>query len=126
MFQNLNILKVIVLGIIITLVTGTIVFSYIGAQDAAADKRNLADVDKIHEALKLFYEVNGFYPQDAQGLPKGIEAYLSFYPKPSSTNGLCQPSDTYYYERRASGGDFKLTFCLPKTGVHSLTSRGYQ
>ncbi len=127
MFQNLNILKVLVLGIIITLAAGAIVFAFTNAKADAADERRLADVGKIQEALTLFFDVNGFYPNNSDGVPKGIDQYLSFYPTPPNPNGNCtKESNNYFYERKASGMDFNLSFCLGKDGKHTITSKGLQ
>jgi hypothetical protein len=76
----------------------------------------IKDVEKISEALKIYYDVNGYYPTASNSIPKGIEAYLDFYPAGETCS--------YNYERKTSGTDYELTFCLGNSERHILTSQG--
>ncbi|OGE74073.1 MAG: hypothetical protein A3I07_01330 [Candidatus Doudnabacteria bacterium RIFCSPLOWO2_02_FULL_42_9] len=103
MVQNLNIYKLIVLGLIVVLSASTIVLAFVNAKSEATTRQRIADVEKIEEALKIYFEVNGFYPQTDNGQPKDIELYLEFYPSYSNCS--------YTYERLAGGNDYKLNRC---------------
>lgn len=80
---------------------GTIGLAFVNAKPEAYDKKSAADMEKISEALEVYFGVNGYYPTSVNRLPNDIDKYLSFYP----TNDRC----FYDYERRSSGDDYKLT-----------------
>ncbi len=116
MFSNLNIFKISVGLLIVLVVLGVSGLAFTNAKAEASDKQIFANVEIISQALNVYYDVNGYYPTATDGTPKGIEAYLDFYPK----NTDCP----YNYERKTSGTDYELTFCLGKNGQHIMTSQG--
>jgi type II secretory pathway pseudopilin PulG len=124
--RGIAILQAIVLFLIVIIIVTTVGIAYGSAKSQAQDKQRLSDASKIAEALKLYFDINGFYPTSVDGLPKGIEAYLDFYPTPPNPNGVCTSVQTYSYERKDSGTDYILHFCLGESGMHTVTSKGIQ
>jgi hypothetical protein len=116
MFSTFNIFKISVVLLIALMVLGVTGLAFTNAKAEASDKQISSNVTVIYEALKVYYDVNGYYPAAANGMPKGIEAYLDFYPKGSDC--------PYNYERKASGADYELSFCLGKSGQRLMTSQG--
>ncbi len=94
-------MRIIIIILIFLIVAGVIGLAFVNAKDAAYDKKTIADIEKISEALKIYFDVNGYYPTSVNNVPNDIEKYLSFYP----TNDNC----SYSYERKSSGDDYTLT-----------------
>jgi hypothetical protein len=111
MFSNLNRLQILILVIIIVAAIFTGVLAFANAKKSAADKQTAADISKITEALKIYQEVNGFYPAGTSGMPaEMVGSYLDFYPTPKTNQ--CNGSSQYKYEQLRGGEDYALNiFC---------------
>jgi hypothetical protein len=105
-----------VITIIALILVGTVSLAFFNAKSEAYDGKTLADAKKIQEALKVYFEVNGYYPLSDNGRPGEIDQYLSFYP----TNDNCP----YSYERRSSD-DYRIRYCLENGETSEVTGRGY-
>ena len=125
-------IKIIILTAIISLGVLAVILALSSARHSAANQNRLADITQIHEALKFFYDQNGYYPYGSP-LPEGIGDYLDHWPIPPTPAGICSSiSDTYAYSQKSSGNNYSLTFCLSaKTsglaaGMHTLSSGGIE
>src|SRR3989344_285680 len=55
-------IKIIILTAIISLGVLAVILALSSARHSAANQNRLADITQIHEALKFFYDQNGYYP----------------------------------------------------------------
>jgi type II secretory pathway pseudopilin PulG len=130
MLLNLTLPRLIILTLIVVIAGTTITLAFVNAKSQAKDKSVFLDIAVIQEALHLYNEENGFYPSQANGLPRGIETYINFYPKPA-LNGKCQET-SYAYSQKLSGTEYALTFCLGHSynnyaaGDHAASSKAIQ
>jgi len=124
-------LQGIILIVIIALIGITVLSAFINSKTPINDQKRVTDINKIREALKVDFNVNGFYPESMNGKPKGIETYLDFWPTAPKPDGGCNPSqNNYTYSQRSNGSDYAVDFCLGKSqnnlaaGLHTATSEG--
>jgi type II secretory pathway pseudopilin PulG len=130
-FRALKSLQGIILILIIALVAITVFSAYINSIGSANDKKRVTDIAKIQEALKVDYNVNGYYPSAQDSKPKGIDTYLDFWPTAPAPNGTCTVKEnTYVYSDESNWTDYSLTFCLGKkyenlnAGPHTASIKG--
>jgi hypothetical protein len=124
-------LKLVIASFLVFISVVVLVSAYFSARSQGANQNRLADVVRIQEALKIYFEENGRYPSGT-GTPNGFSDYLDFWPTPPSTSaGDCRiGGDRYNYSQRSLGDDYTLSFCLSKSagglssGIHTVTSRG--
>jgi len=126
-------LQGMILVVIIALILITVFFAYINSGATANDQRRLSDINKIQEALKVSFGINGFYPDSSNNQPRGITSILDFWPTSPKANGGCTAAEnTYTYAQRSNGSDYVLNFCLGSkqgnlpAGVHTATSKGIE
>lgn len=132
-FGSLKSLQGIILILIIAIIIVTVFSAYINSQESANDKKRITDITKIQEALKVAFDVNGFYPGTMNDKAKGIETFLDFWPSAPKPHANCNAADNKYtYSDRSNGSDYSLTFCLEKkyqslsAGRHTANSGGIQ
>lgn len=125
-------IKIIILAAIISLGVLAVILAFGSARSSAANQNRLSDVAQIHEALKVFYDQNGYYPYGSP-VPERIADYLDHWPTPPGPAGICSTiNDTYAYSQKSLGSDYAVTFCLSAkiqglaTGIHTLSSKGIQ
>ncbi len=126
-------LTVIIISVILGILVLTVFLAFLNGSVAANDQKRLNDVALIQQALKLYYDENGFYPVSSKGIPSSIENFLNFWPEAPKANGSCSDeSNTYTYARKPSGTEYSLTFCLGRSrdgyaaGVHAANSKGIE
>jgi hypothetical protein len=113
-----TVLSFIFLCVSCFLIVATVLSGYSSAKGLDRDTRRVNDVALISNALKSFYQDNGFYPQEGVGgIPTGIEDYISFWPvAPQPADGKCTTAmNEYKYTYLNSGNNFNLQFCLGNT-----------
>ncbi len=125
-------IKIIILAAIISSGILAVILALSAARTAAANQNRLADVSRIYEALHIFYDQNGYYPQGSP-IPNGIGDYLDHWPTPPTPAGICSKTqDEYNYVQKSLGSDYEVTFCLSAkteglgSGMHTLSSQGIQ
>ncbi len=120
--------------VILFLIGVAVFFAYIFSATQAADKQRLADVAVMKDALKVYYNENGFYPNGSDTEdPVDMNDYVDRWPKSPPLSGSCTSlNNRYLYSQKLNGSDFTLDFCLGQStdgvaaGVHTLTTRGIQ
>ena len=117
-------IKIGILVVIVILALLVLGLGYSSARSLARDRHRLADVQKIHDALKVFFEENGYYPYGTgTGEPTGLADYLETWPS-SPVSSHCP--NTYTYSQKAQGNSYELTFCLDQgaagwgAGIHKV------
>jgi len=125
-------IKIIILTAIISLGVLAVISALSSARHAAANQNRLADITQIHEALKIFYDQNGYYPYGSP-VPEGFGDYLDHWPTPPGPAGACsRVADIYAYSQKSLGSDYNVTFCLSaktsglSAGMHALSLKGIQ
>jgi type II secretory pathway pseudopilin PulG len=126
-------IELLIFIVILSLGALVSISAFLSAQIEARDKKRLVDIGKIHEALALYHQENGYYPISASGLPVGIAEYLENWPLAPVPDGECTTDQNKYrYDQRGGDEDYLVTFCLGKgadtvsKGEHTLTSKGIQ
>ncbi len=116
--------------VIAVLLALTALFAFFSARTEAENRQVILDSIKIKEALDIYKQENGFYP-DNREVPVGLAGYISFWPIPA-TAGKCGSFSEYAYDQKSNGENFGLTFCLTgktsglQPGFHTISSGGIQ
>jgi type II secretory pathway pseudopilin PulG len=124
--------KILILIAIVALIAFGILFAYLSSASSARDLQRIKDISLMSEALKIYFEENGFYPDGSSTeIPSGIETYVDRWPAAPVADGACSNlSNRYLYTQKLNGSDYALTFCLgSKTeglspGIHTLNPKG--
>ena len=106
-------IKIGISSLIVILALAVLGLASSSAKVAARDRHRLADVQKIYEALKIFYEENGYYPYGSgTAEPTGLSNYLDGWPV-SPPSGKCP--NTYIYNQKSQSNSYELSFCLDRS-----------
>ncbi len=112
MLNRLSGIKIGISALIVILALAVLSLGYSAAKVEARDQHRLTDVQKIYDALKIFYEENGYYPYGSgSGAPTGLSNYLDGWPV-SPPSGKCPNS--YLYNQKAQNNSYDLSFCLDR------------
>jgi hypothetical protein len=118
MLNRLSGIKIGILALIVLLVLMVLGLAYSAAQAQVRDRHRLIDIQKIHDALKIFFEENGYYPYGTgTGEPTGLSNYLDGWPV-SPKSAACP--NNYSYAQKAQGNSYELVFCLDHGGVSKV------
>jgi hypothetical protein len=106
------------------------------------DATRLSDAKQIEQALQLYYNDHGGYPEGVTGVPQGlVPNYISAWPAiPTPFDGTCTNYfNSYWYKNVGTGftkngiklyPSFTFTFCLGQAtggydaGIGMITSKG--
>src|SRR3989344_2421778 len=110
MLKGLTGIKIGIAAAIIGIGLIVVVSAFSSAQGKARDERRLSDVSKIQQALKIFFDENGYYPFGGEASePTGIGNYIDGWPASPSSKAC---PETYFYRQNSQGEGYELEFCL--------------
>ncbi len=119
MLNRLSGIKIGILALIVILALAVLGLAFSSAKTQARDRHRLVDVQKIHDALKIFFEENGYYPYGSgTGEPTGLANYLDGWPV-SPKSSRCP--NTYSYVQKSQGNSYDLIFCLDQSGTNKVS-----
>lgn len=110
-------IAIILIGLIV------VFLAYTSGQSKARDERRLADVSKIQQALKIFFDENGYYPFGGEGQePTGLSNYMDGWPANPESKSC---PDAYFYRQNSQGEGYELNFCL-EHGANGWSEGSYK
>ncbi|HYC80067.1 MAG TPA: hypothetical protein VEC17_03500 [Candidatus Binatia bacterium] len=132
MFEGIALVFMVFVMLIVT------VSAFSAAKEDSRDAHRVADVMQLRQAMKLYMDEYGQYPQGSNGIAVGVDdSFARFIAKwptpPKPADGSCQETNNvYYYELTNSGSSYEIRFCLGngyknlRAGVLTATPDGYR
>jgi hypothetical protein len=119
--QNINPIKLGVLGLIVIMLLGVTLAAFLSAQTYANDQIRISDINLLQKFLSAYKQDHGVYPISVAGKPQGSELYLQSLPTAPVAASVCSINQNQYtYSAVSSGASYSLSFCLGNTlsGFH--------
>ncbi len=121
--KGFTLIELLVVIAIIALLTTITVVALNNSRARARDATRLSDIKQIQNALNLYWQAAGVYPDSiTTGLPieyndgSGTSTFITAVPAPPqpTTDGPCPLYTDYVYATSSSAGSmsYSLTYCL--------------